>query len=148
MSSTLPLHDSVLQSRRTVYVGGLAERTTTTSTLEPTLRAAFIPFGPIQSIDIPMDYAKGTHKGFAFIEYQDAEDATECIDNMDGSELFGGVLVVTLAQQRQLLNSTDGNNKAVWSTDEWFQQQQQQKDEVMDQRTDATLKEQGPIMAK
>ena len=36
-----------LQSRRVLYVGGLED-----SVQEPTLRAAMIPFGPIQSIDI------------------------------------------------------------------------------------------------
>jgi RNA recognition motif-containing protein len=36
-----------LQSRRTLYVGGLAEDVD-----DKMLRAAFITFGPIQSIDI------------------------------------------------------------------------------------------------
>lgn len=38
---------SLLQSRRTLHVGGLAEQVA-----DATLRAAFIPFGPIKSIDI------------------------------------------------------------------------------------------------
>mmetsp|Transcript_10443 Transcript_10443/g.15258 ORF Transcript_10443/g.15258 Transcript_10443/m.15258 type:complete len:91 (+) Transcript_10443:166-438(+) len=83
-----------------------------------------------------MDYAKGTHKGFAFVEYNDADDASEAIYNLDGSELNGRVLSVNLAQQNQMnLNS----NKAVWSTDEFFQTLQegpggsgQQKNDVED----------------
>ena len=67
-----------------------------------------------------MDYAKGTHKGFAFVEYQDADDASEAIYNMDGAELFGRVLNVNLAQNNQV---NLGSTKAVWTTDEWFQQQ-------------------------
>ena len=133
------MSESVLQSRRAVYIGGLAA-----DVKEPTVRAACIPFGPIKSIDIPMDYAKGQHKGFAFVEYEDAEDASECIDNMDGSELMGRVLMVNLAQPSQLL-SQQGGDKAVWSTDEWFQQQQQEPEERKIVPTDATLKEQGPI---
>ena len=38
---------SILQSRRILHVGGLAEQV-----VDTTLRAAFIPFGPIKSIDI------------------------------------------------------------------------------------------------
>ncbi len=107
--------DSKLQSRRSLYVGGLAD-----TVKEVHLRAAMIPFGPLKSIDMPMDFAKGTHKGFAFIEYQDAEDANEAIYNMDGAELFGRVLNVNLAQKNQV---SLGSNKAVWTTDEWFQKQ-------------------------
>eukprot|EP00957_Ditylum_brightwellii_P136022 10372775-Ditylum_brightwellii.AAC.2 len=39
--------EPLLQSRRSLYVGGLAEDVT-----EPTIRAAMIPFGPIKSIDM------------------------------------------------------------------------------------------------
>mmetsp|Transcript_9653 Transcript_9653/g.18119 ORF Transcript_9653/g.18119 Transcript_9653/m.18119 type:complete len:146 (-) Transcript_9653:74-511(-) len=103
----------VLQSRRSLYVGGIANEVT-----EVTLRATMIPFGPIKSIEIPMDYALGKHKGFAFVEYNDAEDASEAIYNLDGSELYGRVLTVNLAQRDRLhINS----NKAVWSTDDFFQ---------------------------
>lgn len=41
---------SLLQSRRALYVGGLAP-----DVGETTLRAAMIPFGPIKSIDIVRD---------------------------------------------------------------------------------------------
>lgn len=114
MSST-STHQPTLQSRRSLYIGGLAD-----CVKETQLRAAMIPFGPIKAIDIPMDYAKGTHKGFAFVEYQDADDASEAIYNMDGAELFGRVLNVNLAQNNQV---NLGSMKAVWTTDEWFQQQ-------------------------
>ena len=56
-----------LQSKRALYVGGVD-----TAVKLDTLRAAFIPFGPIHHIEMPMDYEKGVHKGFAFIEFQDA----------------------------------------------------------------------------
>ena len=58
---------STLQSKRALYVGGVD-----TAVKLDTLRAAFIPFGPIHHIEMPMDYEKGVHKGFAFIEFQDA----------------------------------------------------------------------------
>lgn len=114
--------ESTLQSRRSLYVGGLTD-----SVKEAELRAAMIPFGPLKSIDMPMDFAKGTHKGFAFVEYQNADDANEAIYNMDGAELFGRVLNVNLAQNNQM---TLGSNKAVWTTDEWFQKQNEAVDGV------------------
>mmetsp|Transcript_42841 Transcript_42841/g.48679 ORF Transcript_42841/g.48679 Transcript_42841/m.48679 type:complete len:143 (-) Transcript_42841:210-638(-) len=109
---------SLLQSRRTLYVGGLAPEVR-----DSTLRAAMIPFGPIKSIDIPPDYTKNksSHKGFGFVEFEDADDAAEAIFNMDGAELMGKVLNVTLAKPNQM--DYGNRNKAVWSTDEWFQKQ-------------------------
>jgi RNA recognition motif-containing protein len=51
MTSTEPSSSQpVLQSRRSLYVGGVAEEVT-----EGTLRAAMIPFGPIKSIEIVSD---------------------------------------------------------------------------------------------
>jgi hypothetical protein len=43
---------SVLNSKRVVYVGGLAGEVTI-----PLLRACMIPFGPIHSIDMVRTYA-------------------------------------------------------------------------------------------
>lgn len=105
-------------SRKALYIGGLDP-----AVIESTLRAAFIPFGPIQSIDMPMDYAAGTHKGFAFLEYVDADDASEAIYNMDGAELFGKTLVVNVAQPDKLVGNLASAKQAVWSTDEWYQEQ-------------------------
>lgn len=45
---------------------------------------------------------------------------------MDGAEIMGKVLNVSLSQPNQqgARDSSGGShNKAVWSTDEWFQQQ-------------------------
>jgi peptidyl-prolyl isomerase E (cyclophilin E) len=114
-----------LQSRRALYVGGL-DPAVKQQTIETTLRAAFIPFGPIQNIEIPMDYAAGTHKGFAFLEYVDGEDAAEAIYNMDGAELFGKTLTVNIAQGEKM---NLGSNKAVWSTEEWFKEQSGMKED-------------------
>mmetsp|Transcript_6122 Transcript_6122/g.12807 ORF Transcript_6122/g.12807 Transcript_6122/m.12807 type:complete len:141 (-) Transcript_6122:400-822(-) len=113
--STSGQSGTALQSRRSLYVGGLADAAT-----ESTLRAALIPFGPVKNLDVPMDYAKGTHKGFAFVEYEDADDAAEAIYNLDGAELLGRTLVVNLAQNHQ---AKLGSARPVWSTDEWFREQ-------------------------
>ena len=118
-----------LQSNRSLYVGGLAEDVTPI-----TLRAALVPFGPIKSIDVPMDYGKGTHKGFAFVEFEESEDAAEAIYNLDGSELMGRTLTVNLARAAGQVKL--GSNQAVWSQDEWFQNQtgEREKAEMEEQQ--------------
>jgi peptidyl-prolyl isomerase E (cyclophilin E) len=118
--STLTSDAPILHSRRSLYVGGLAEGIS-----QMTVRAAFIPFGPIKSVDIPLDYTKGEHKGFAFVEYIDADDAAEAIYNMDGAELVGKVLNVCLAHPSQLVQSDP--SKPVWTSDEWYLHQQEQQ---------------------
>lgn len=76
-----------------------------------------------------MDYVNGTHRGFAFVEMDEPEDAVEAIFNLDGAELLSRTIRVSLAQPNQLnkLHQTTRmtNNTAIWSSDEWFQQQQQ-----------------------
>lgn len=72
--------------KTTLYVGGLEE-----SVNEDILRAAFIPFGEVKDISIPIDHATGTHRGFGFVEYEDKVDAGAAIDNMHNTELFGRV---------------------------------------------------------
>lgn len=80
-----------------------------------------------------MDYVKGRHRGFAFVEYEDADDADEAIFNMDGAELSGRTVSVSVAQPNQvnrLLSSSSSGNanhattaEAIWKSDEWFQKQ-------------------------
>ncbi|KAK6057663.1 hypothetical protein COOONC_04780 [Cooperia oncophora] len=70
--------------KRTLYVGGFGEEVT-----EKVLMAAFITFGDIVAISIPMDYETGKHRGFGFVEFELPEDAAAAIDNMNESELFG-----------------------------------------------------------
>lgn len=49
--------------KRTIYVGGLADEVT-----EKLLNDAFIPFGDITEIQMPIDYESQKHRGFAFIQ--------------------------------------------------------------------------------
>jgi len=61
-----------------IYVGGLAEEVDT-----KVLNAAFIPFGDIVEVNMPIDYETEKHRGFAFIEFELPEDAQASIDNMN-----------------------------------------------------------------
>ena len=82
------------------------------------LRAAFIPFGDISEVQIPIDYSTEKHRGFAFIEYELPEDAQAAIDNMHDSELFGRTLRVNLAKP---LRIKEGSTRPVWADEEWLQ---------------------------
>jgi peptidyl-prolyl isomerase E (cyclophilin E) len=119
MSSDPTIEANIVTSKRVVYVGGLGDDIT-----QHIVRAAFIPFGNLKSVDIPMDYRLGKTRGFAFVEYEDPDDASEAIFNMDGSDLMNRTIKVSLAQQNQLNKMSQGTNKnqAIWSSDEWFQQ--------------------------
>ena len=136
---------AILASKRVVYVGGLGDNVS-----QAVVRAAFIPFGNLKSVDIPMDYKAGTTRGFAFVEFEDADDATEAIFNMDGSDLMGRSIKVSLAQQNQLnkMMSSSSRSQAIWSSDEWFQQhvagqgsEEDQKREKEMQQDKDTLKD-------
>ncbi|NWT79518.1 PPIE isomerase, partial [Lanius ludovicianus] len=84
---------------------------------EKVLHAAFIPFGDITDIQIPLDYETEKHRGFAFVEFELAEDAAAAIDNMNESELFGRTIRVNLAKPMRI---KEGSSRPVWSDDEWL----------------------------
>lgn len=73
------------------------------------------------------------------MEYTDADDASEAVYNLDGSELYGKVLSVNLAREGQ---GRLDPNKAVWSTDEFYQETIGQAEEKQDEAVES-LKEEG-----
>lgn len=106
------LEKSKMANKRMVYVGGLAEEVD-----EKVLHAAFIPFGDITDVQIPMDYSNQKHRGFGFVEFELAEDAAAAIDNMNESELFGRTIRVNIAKPMKI---KEGYSRAVWSEDSWL----------------------------
>ena len=144
-SASTSADPTILASKRALYVGGLADEVTPSM-----VRAAFIPFGNIKTIDMPMDYKVGKHRHFAFVEFDDAEDASEAIFNMDGSDLVGKTIRVSLAQQNQLHKLSSGSqgpggaatapnsrHQAIWNSDDWFQQHVVGNSEDEQKRKDA-----------
>jgi RNA recognition motif-containing protein len=100
--------------KSTIYIGGLAPSVTTT-----TLQEAFIPFGEIADVSLPKNENPNTaatepHRGFAYVEFEDAEDAKEAIDNMDQAELFGRVIKVSAAKAPKSAGQGLGAKTAVW----------------------------------
>jgi RNA recognition motif-containing protein len=100
--------------KSTVYIGGLAPLVTTT-----TLQEAFLPFGEIADVSLPKNENPQTaaaepHRGFAYVEFEDADDAKEAIDNMDQAELFGRVIKVSAAKAPKSAGQGLGAKTAVW----------------------------------
>jgi peptidyl-prolyl isomerase E (cyclophilin E) len=97
--------------RFALYVGGISEDVT-----EPLLRAAFIPFGELLDVQVPLDMRTQKNKGFAFVEYELEEDAAAAVENMDGAELFGRWIRVNAAK-----GGGAARGKAVWAeASDWY----------------------------
>ena len=62
---------------------------------------AFRPFGEIKSIDLPYDLTTHRLKGYCQIEFEEYEDCTHAIENMNLSELQGKVIQVTYAKNKR-----------------------------------------------
>jgi cleavage stimulation factor subunit 2 len=78
-----------------VFVGNVTANTT-----EEQLREIFQFVGPVKNIRILIDKDTGRPKGFAFIEYADANSALAAIRHLDGHELNQRQLKVSYSNNR------------------------------------------------
>ncbi|ODA81653.1 hypothetical protein RJ55_00154 [Drechmeria coniospora] len=84
---------------------------------------AFIPFGEIVDVQMPKPDSRDSesaHRGFAYVEFEDAEDAKEAIDNMNQSEFFGRILKVSQARAPKSAEEGLGSKKALWEQEGWL----------------------------
>ncbi len=98
--------------KATVYVGGLPPLVSLAS-----IHDAFLPFGDIADVSLPKNEnpnSADTHRGFAYVEFEDADDSKEAIDNMDKSEFFGRVIRVSAAKAPKSADERLGSKTAVW----------------------------------
>ena len=107
--------DDSKRPNTTVYVAGLD----TTYVNQSTLSEVFIPFGEITSVNLPkptLASDPAPHRGFGYVEFEEASDAKEAIANMDQSELYGRVIKVTWAREDRKIDETpgEGSTVAVW----------------------------------
>eukprot|EP00158_Paraphelidium_tribonemae_P005322 Partr_v1_DN27277_c0_g2_i2_m38619 putative PPIases accelerate the folding of proteins. It catalyzes the cis-trans isomerization of proline imidic peptide bonds in oligopeptides (By similarity) len=110
-------------SKTTVYVGGIDA-----SISSELLHAAFLPFGDIVRVDMPQQQqlrsAQSSAKGFAFIEFEHADDAASAIDNMHQSEVGGRLLKVNYARAGtgSGMQSVDGSMRPLWEQESYIQE--------------------------
>ncbi|PHH93174.1 hypothetical protein CDD83_10723 [Cordyceps sp. RAO-2017] len=104
--------------KATVFVKGFPQSVTASH-----IHAAFLPFGEIVDVQLPKADARDpadSHRGFAYVEFEDYADAEEAIDNMDQSEFFGRILKVTHAKAPKNADEGLGSKKAVWEQEGWL----------------------------
>jgi len=64
------------------------------------LKEAFSEFGEVGFVKIVTDRETGRSKGFGFVEFANAEEATAAKEAMDGKELDGRAINVDFAQEK------------------------------------------------
>lgn len=94
-----------------LFIGSLAYATT-----DDSLKAFFETVGDVASARVVTDRDTGRSKGFGFVEFADEAHNQKAIDDLNGKELDGRAINVSLARPkedrpRRDFNSNDrGNN--------------------------------------
>ena len=101
-------------NKRILYVGGLADEVD-----EKVVLAAFQPFGDVVDVNLPPDFATQKHRGFAFVQFESAEDAADAIDNMNEAEIYGRTIRVNIAKPSKL---KENSARAIWTDDAWLRE--------------------------
>ncbi|MCB9062183.1 MAG: RNA-binding protein [Halobacteriovoraceae bacterium] len=79
-----------------LYVGNLSY-----NLQEQSLKDVFAEFGEVRSAKIIMDRDSGNSKGFGFVEMGSNDEAQLAIDNLDGKEVDGRNIRVSIAKEKQ-----------------------------------------------
>lgn len=79
-----------------LFIGSLAYATT-----DETLEAAFAAIGPVKSARVITDRDTGRSKGFGFVEFEDEANNQKALDELNGKELDGRAISVTVARPRE-----------------------------------------------
>ncbi|QBD79651.1 RNA-binding protein [Ktedonosporobacter rubrisoli] len=78
-----------------VYVGNLSWGTN-----EDILRGAFEPYGTVLDAIVLKDRDTGRSRGFGFVTLASPEEANAAINGLDGQELDGKSIKVSIANER------------------------------------------------
>ena len=79
-----------------LFIGSLAYATT-----DDTLKAHFEQVGPVSSARVIMDRDSGRSKGFGFVEFENDDDNQKAVDQLNGKELDGRAINVSLARPKE-----------------------------------------------
>ncbi len=78
-----------------VFVGNLSYDTTPGD-----LEKLFTEVGDVGEVFLPNDRATGRPRGFAFVEFDNAEAVTQAIEKFDGHDVKGRPIRVSVAEER------------------------------------------------
>lgn len=79
-----------------LFVGSLAYATT-----DDTLKAHFEQIGPVVSARVITDRDSGRSKGFGFVEMENDDDNQKAVDQLNGKDLDGREINVSLARPKE-----------------------------------------------
>ena len=60
----------------------------------PHVRAVFEPFGPLDDVEVYYHPVTGKSKGFAFVQFQEVQDAQQAMEQLNGMDLAGRAMRV------------------------------------------------------
>ena len=83
-------------AQQNLFVGSLAYATT-----DDTLKAFFESIGEVTSARVITDRDSGRSKGFGFVEFASEDDNQKAVDQLNGKELDGRTISVSLARPKE-----------------------------------------------
>ena len=92
-----------------LFVGGLSWGTD-----DQSLTAAFEAHGTVTEAKVISDRDTGRSRGFGFVTFGEAQDASAAIKALDGSELDGRTIRVNLAQDKPRRDDRGGGRGGRW----------------------------------
>jgi cold-inducible RNA-binding protein len=79
-----------------LFVGNLSYETK-----ESDLQDYFSQAGAVTSVDLMLDKITGKSRGFAFVEFATADEATKAVEQYHGQDFQGRALTVNIARPRE-----------------------------------------------
>jgi cold-inducible RNA-binding protein len=79
-----------------LFVGNLSYQT-----VQPDLEEYFSQAGVVTSVNLMLDKVTGKSRGFAFVEYATAEEASKAVEQFHNKEFQGRALTVNIARPRE-----------------------------------------------
>ena len=92
-------------AQQNLFIGSLAYATN-----DDGLKAHFEQIGPVSSARVITDRETGRSKGFGFVEYENDADNQKAVDQLNGKELDGRTVNVSLARPKEDRPSNGGGN--------------------------------------
>ena len=87
-----------------LFIGSLAYATT-----DDSLKAFFEEIGEVTSARVVTDRETGRSRGFGFVEFTDEANNAKAIDQLNGKELDGRAINVSIAKPKEDRPRRDGN---------------------------------------